>query len=105
MTGMHSEEWCLHFYLLAVGFPPIQTISVILKYLPGDTTAYSISWLTKEILHHDNRHLDAVEKIRKEAEQVGLADSYLSYEDVPVCDTVFDHSCLNTDSSLENAIR
>lgn len=48
-----------------------------------DTTAYSISWLMKEILHQDNQHLDAVEKIRKEAEQIGLADSYLSYEDAP----------------------
>ncbi|KAK6219087.1 hypothetical protein LQW54_002589 [Pestalotiopsis sp. IQ-011] len=48
-----------------------------------DRTAYSISWLMKEILHHDNRHLDAVEKIRNEAEQIGLADPYLSYEDAP----------------------
>ncbi|ETS79808.1 hypothetical protein PFICI_07337 [Pestalotiopsis fici W106-1] len=48
-----------------------------------DTTAYTISWLMKEILHSDNRHLNAVEKIRNEAEQSGLDNTFLTYEDAP----------------------
>jgi hypothetical protein len=50
----------------------------------GDTTAYTISWLMKEILHSENRHLNAVEKIRIEAEQFGLNNTFLTYEDAPV---------------------
>ncbi|KAI3333326.1 cytochrome P450 [Ustulina deusta] len=48
-----------------------------------DTTAFSTSWLMKEILHKDNRHLDAVNKIRDEAEGLGLTNSYLTYGDAP----------------------
>ncbi|KAF3022528.1 hypothetical protein E8E14_012170 [Neopestalotiopsis sp. 37M] len=48
-----------------------------------DTTAYTISWLMKEILHSENRHLNAVEKIRDEAEQFGLDNTFLTYEDAP----------------------
>jgi hypothetical protein len=38
----------------------------------------------KEIMHSENRHLNAVEKIRDEAEQLGLDDTFLTYEDAPV---------------------
>jgi hypothetical protein len=50
----------------------------------GDTTAYSISWLMKEIHHKDNKHLDAVNKIRAEADELGFSSSYLGYGDTPV---------------------
>ncbi|KAL3463137.1 cytochrome P450 [Aspergillus heterothallicus] len=48
-----------------------------------DTTAYSMSWLMKEIHHRDNHYLDAANKIRAEAEELGFADSYLGYGDAP----------------------
>lgn len=52
----------------------------------GDTTAYSTSWLMKEIHHQDNKHLDAANKIRAEAEELGFTgQSYLGYSDTPVC--------------------
>jgi hypothetical protein len=50
----------------------------------GDTTAYSTSWLMKEIFHNDNRHLDAVHKIRSEATEVIAQGSYLEYADTQV---------------------
>lgn len=53
----------------------------------GDTTAFSISWLMKEIHHKDNQHLDAANKIRAEAENLGFTgfnSSYLGYRDAPV---------------------
>lgn len=53
--------------------------------LVGDTTAYSTSWLMKEIHHVDNRHLDAVNRIRTEADELGLSSNYLGYGDAPVC--------------------
>ncbi|KAH8892308.1 cytochrome P450 [Thozetella sp. PMI_491] len=46
-----------------------------------DTTAYTLSWFMKEIHHKDNQHLDAVNNIRTEAKELGLADSYLRYGD------------------------
>ncbi|KAJ3538853.1 hypothetical protein NM208_g5727 [Fusarium decemcellulare] len=46
-----------------------------------DTTAYSTSWLMKEIFHDDNSHLDAVNKIRGEAKEVIGEDNYLEYTD------------------------
>ena len=51
----------------------------------GDTTAYSISWLMKEIHHKDNRHLDALNKIRAEAQELGFTGGYLDYAQAPVC--------------------
>ncbi|KIW67161.1 hypothetical protein PV04_06433 [Phialophora macrospora] len=48
-----------------------------------DTTAYSISWLMKEIHHKDNKHLDAFNKIRAEADELGFGSSYLGYGDTP----------------------
>ena len=51
----------------------------------GDTTAYSTSWLMKEIHHQDNKHLDAVYKIRTETEEIGCSTGYLGYQDTPVC--------------------
>lgn len=39
----------------------------------------------KEIYHSDNRHLDAVNKIRAEASELGLTDEYLNYGDTSVC--------------------
>ncbi|KAI1390435.1 cytochrome P450 [Hypoxylon trugodes] len=48
-----------------------------------DTTAYSISWLMKEIHHKDNKHLDAANKIRAEAEELGFTNDFLSYGDAP----------------------
>lgn len=62
----------------------------------GDTTTYTISWFMKEIHHRDNRHLDAVNKIRTEAEEVLGGRNYLSYGDVPVCQQLTTYSiCLN----------
>ena len=52
--------------------------------LTGDTTGFSTSWLMKEILHNDNKHLDAVNKILGELEENGLNEGYLSYGDAPV---------------------
>jgi hypothetical protein len=51
----------------------------------GDTTAFSLSWLMKEIHHSDNAHLDAANKIRAEAASLDLSSDYLAYGDVPVC--------------------
>ncbi|KAL6819991.1 cytochrome P450 [Trichoderma camerunense] len=48
-----------------------------------DTTAYSISWLMKEIYHKDNKHLNTVKKIRSEAKELHFEDNYLGYEDAP----------------------
>ncbi|EXJ58620.1 hypothetical protein A1O7_06047 [Cladophialophora yegresii CBS 114405] len=48
-----------------------------------DTTAYSISWLMKEIHHQDNKHLDAAQKIRAEAKELGFTTGYLGYGDTP----------------------
>ncbi|BCS22059.1 uncharacterized protein APUU_30284A [Aspergillus puulaauensis] len=48
-----------------------------------DTTAYSTSWLMKEIHHVDNRHLDAVNRIRTEADELGFSSDYLGYGDAP----------------------
>lgn len=57
-----------------------------LKFLGlGDTTAYTTSWLMKEIYHKDNQHLNAVNRIRAEATELGFANRYLGYGDVPVC--------------------
>lgn len=39
----------------------------------------------KEIHHKDNRHLDAANKIRAEAEELGFANTYLGYGHTPVC--------------------
>jgi hypothetical protein len=38
----------------------------------------------KEIHHKDNKHLDAVNKIRAEADELGFTSSYLGYGDTPV---------------------
>ncbi|EHK23127.1 uncharacterized protein TRIVIDRAFT_60068 [Trichoderma virens Gv29-8] len=48
-----------------------------------DTTAYGISWLMKEIYHQDNKHLDAIKKIRLEARELHVDGNYLTYEDAP----------------------
>ena len=39
----------------------------------------------KEIKHHDNKHLDAVNKIRTETEELGFGNEYLGYGDTSVC--------------------
>lgn len=57
-------------------------ILIIIK--PGDTTAYTTSWFIKEIYHQDNRHLDAVNKMRTEAAELGFADAFLGYSDTSV---------------------
>lgn len=49
-----------------------------------DTTAYTISWLMKEIHHKSNRHLDAVGRIRSELADLGFNDDYLTYGDPSV---------------------
>ncbi|KAI5917897.1 cytochrome P450 [Camillea tinctor] len=46
-----------------------------------DTTAYSITWLMKEIHHQDNKHLDAANRIR--AKELGFISEFLSYGDAP----------------------
>ena len=38
----------------------------------------------KEIHHKDNQHLDALNKIRAEAEELGFTSGYLNYTDAPV---------------------
>lgn len=38
----------------------------------------------KEIHHEDNKHLDAVNRILAEAEELGLANDFLKYGDAPV---------------------
>lgn len=38
----------------------------------------------KEILHHDNQHLDAKNKILRELEENGLSSGYLTYGTAPV---------------------
>ncbi|KAJ5814857.1 hypothetical protein N7474_006634 [Penicillium riverlandense] len=64
---------------------PSLSLSHPLKALrhTGDTTAYSLTWLMKEIYHKDNQHLDAANKIRAEAEELGLTNGYLNYGDAP----------------------
>jgi hypothetical protein len=39
----------------------------------------------KEIHHSENEHLDAANKIRAEAGELGLTLGYLNYGDAPVC--------------------
>ncbi|KAL1412260.1 hypothetical protein Q8F55_000003 [Vanrija albida] len=48
-----------------------------------DTTAFSTSWMMKEILHSDNAHLDATAKILQELEDEGFTSGYLGYTDAP----------------------
>lgn len=43
-----------------------------------------MSWLMKEILHRDNQHLDAANKIRAEAEELGVTTDYLDFGNAPV---------------------
>jgi hypothetical protein len=43
-----------------------------------------MSWLMKEILHKDNQHLDAANKIRAEAEELGFTSGYLDFGNAPV---------------------
>lgn len=50
----------------------------------GDTTAYTISWLMKEIHHKDNQHLSPVRRIRAEAAELGFDKAYLGYSDTSV---------------------
>lgn len=38
----------------------------------------------KEIHHQDNKHLDAPNRIRAEAQSLGYASGYLRYGDAPV---------------------
>lgn len=38
----------------------------------------------KEIHHNDNRHLDAAQKIRAEADELGFSEGFLTYGDAPV---------------------
>jgi hypothetical protein len=42
----------------------------------------------KEIHHKDNEHLDAVNKIRVEAEELGFTSGYLGYGDAPICQKI-----------------
>lgn len=44
----------------------------------------------KEIHHKDNQHLDAANKMRAEAEELGFTSGYLGYGDVPVCQKIGD---------------
>jgi hypothetical protein len=39
----------------------------------------------KEIYHKENQHLDAANKIRAEARELGFTNGYLAYADAPVC--------------------
>lgn len=39
----------------------------------------------KEIYHKENQHLDAANKIRAEARELGFPNGYLNYGDAPVC--------------------
>jgi hypothetical protein len=39
----------------------------------------------KEIHHKDNSHLDAPNKIRAEAKELGFTNGYLAYGDASVC--------------------
>ncbi|CAL5874542.1 uncharacterized protein PFLUO_LOCUS8838 [Penicillium psychrofluorescens] len=48
-----------------------------------DTTAFSLTWLMKEIYHKENQHLDAANKIRAEARELGFPNGYLNYGDAP----------------------
>ncbi|KAM0550282.1 hypothetical protein ACHAPJ_008952 [Fusarium lateritium] len=48
-----------------------------------DTTAFTLTWFMKEIHHQDNKHLDPVNKMRTEAEELGLTDKFLGYGDTP----------------------
>lgn len=38
----------------------------------------------KEIHHEDNKHLDAANKIRAEASELGFTTDFLTYGDAPV---------------------
>lgn len=38
----------------------------------------------KEIHHEENKHLDAGNKIRAEAQELGLTNGFLGYGDAPV---------------------
>ena len=40
--------------------------------------------MMKEIHHKENRHLDAANKIRSEAKDLGIFEKYLEYADAPV---------------------
>lgn len=51
----------------------------------GDTTAFSMAWIMKEIFHRDNQHLDAANKIRVEMEKLGFTNEYLNFANAPVC--------------------
>ncbi|KAI1856704.1 uncharacterized protein JN550_013698 [Neoarthrinium moseri] len=44
-----------------------------------DTTAYSTSWLMKEIFHDSNKSLNAVERIRTEAKELESTAAFLTY--------------------------
>lgn len=56
----------------------------MLTTVAGDTTAFTTSWVMKEIFHNDNKHLDAVNTIRAELEGLGLTNNFLLYDDTPV---------------------
>ncbi len=50
----------------------------------GDTTTYNTSWFMKEIHHRANQHLEALDKILAETEELGFTTGYLNYTDAPV---------------------
>ncbi|CAG9956541.1 unnamed protein product [Clonostachys rosea f. rosea IK726] len=60
---------------------PYELSGMIFAFLIAgrDTTTYSIAWLMKEIFHDDNKHLDAVSKIRVEASEIIADGGYLEY--------------------------
>jgi hypothetical protein len=72
----------------------------------GDTTAYSMTWLMKEIHHENNRHLNAANRIRAEADELGFNKKYLTYSDAPVSHTLASSSLPGADncSTKENAV-
>ncbi|KIW53737.1 hypothetical protein PV05_09283 [Exophiala xenobiotica] len=48
-----------------------------------DTTTYNTSWFMKEIHHRANQHLEALDKILAETEELGFTTGYLNYTDAP----------------------
>lgn len=79
-----SVEWCTHSYRLAVSSERIDFVLLLTRVRTGDTTTYNTSWFMMEIHHKHNQHLDALNKIRAEAEDLGFTTGFLSYADAPV---------------------
>ena len=80
-------EWYLRSYQLVVSYRCMFFVfATFLTKAPdiGDTTAFTLSWFMKEIHHQDNKHLDAVRRMRTEAEELGNPNAFLGYGDASV---------------------